>query len=114
MLRPALQAADLRAVKPAPKRADPELLTEEHRKWARKVIARADGECQDPKHKGDRRGHRLVADHILERRDRPDLALDLNNGRASCWSCHTRKTNEERAKRARATVDGATQQDRTP
>ena len=70
------------------------------------VIKRANGQCQDPDHKGDRRGHRLVADHILERQDRPDLALDLDNGRGVCWSCHGRKSASERAKRMRASTHG--------
>jgi 5-methylcytosine-specific restriction enzyme A len=101
MLAPRVATLDTRIAKPPPKVADRELLTQEHKAWRQAVIARAHGRCQDPEHKGDRFGHRLVADHVLERRDRPDLALDLRNGRASCWACHTRKTNEERAKRMR-------------
>ncbi len=103
MLKPRVPTADVRRVKPPPKTADPWYLTAEHQAWAADVIKAANGQCQDPKHEGDRRGHRLVPDHIIERRDRPDLALDRRNGRGSCWSCHTRKTAEERAKRMRAT-----------
>ncbi len=99
MLQPRVPTLDTRRVPPPPKQADRELLTSAHRAWAAEVIRRANGKCQDPKHKGERHSHRLVADHIAERRDRPDLALDINNGRASCWPCHTRKTTDERAKR---------------
>lgn len=102
MLKSRIPTADFRRVKPPPKAADVELQTPEHRAWAEEVIRRANGECQDPAHIGDRRGHRLLADHIIERRDRPDLALDVNNGRGSCWPCHTRKTAAERAKRMAA------------
>lgn len=31
-------------------------------------------------------------DHILPVRERPDLALDVDNVQALCWSCHSRKT----------------------
>lgn len=101
MLTPRVPTMDIRRVKPPPKTADPWYLTPEHQHWAAEVIKRANGQCQDPDHKGDRRGHRLVADHILERRDRPDLALVVSNGRGSCYSCHTRKTAAQRAKRMR-------------
>ncbi len=99
MLQPRVPTMDTRRVKPPPKAVERFYLTPEHRAWAADVIKAANEQCQDPKHVGDRRGHRLVADHILERRDRPDLALVRSNGRGSCWSCHTRKTGEERAKR---------------
>lgn len=106
MLKPRLAVANLETAKPPPKTADRELLTVAHRAWRDLVIKRANGQCQDPDHKGDRRGHRLVADHILERQDRPDLALDLDNGRGVCWSCHGRKSASERAKRMRASTHG--------
>lgn len=96
---PRIPTADTRRVKPPPKRADGELLTSGHKAWRDAVIARARGLCQGVDHKGDRAGHRLVADHVKERRD-GGAALDPANGAALCWSCHTLKTLRERAKRA--------------
>lgn len=101
VLKPRIPTADTRIAPPPPKQREDHYGTPEHKLWASKVVARANGQCQDPEHRGERRGHRLVADHIIERRDRPDLALDLANGMARCWSCHTRKTAAERARRAR-------------
>lgn len=43
----------------------------------------------------------LIADHILERADRPDLELDEENLQAMCLSCHSRKTRIEAARRRR-------------
>lgn len=31
-------------------------------------------------------------DHVIPRRDRPDLELDLDNTQGLCISCHSRKT----------------------
>lgn len=104
MLRPRIATADTRRVKPPPKTVEPYYGTAEHKAWAAAVIKRDGSICQDPRHKGPREGLRCVADHIKERRDRPDLQLDLSNGITRCWSCHTRKTAEERAKRAAASV----------
>lgn len=75
--------------------------TPEHKAWAAAVIKRDGGICQDPQHKGPKQGLRCVADHIKERKDRPDLQLDVSNGLTRCWPCHTRKTLAERAKRGR-------------
>ena len=86
----------------AKKAVDPYYLTPEHRAWATAVIQRAGGKCQDPTCRAlHYPGQRLFADHIKERRDRPDLALDLRNGRAVCGSAHSRKTAAERARRLR-------------
>lgn len=90
---------DVRRAKPAPKTADPHYLTPEHRAWRAEVIERAQGRCQDPRCKTPHRtGMRLFADHIDELKD-GGAATDLDNGMARCGSCHTRKTNEERARR---------------
>lgn len=76
--------------------------TPAHKAWATAVKDRAGGKCQDPAHKGPRLVCKGVADHVLERRDRPDLQLDPGNGLYRCWSCHTRKTVAERARRSRS------------
>ena len=83
MLKPRVPTLDVRRVKPPPKTVDPWYLTPEHKA------------THYP-------GQRLFADHKLERRDRPDLALDPANGWALCGSAHSRKTAEERAKRLKA------------
>lgn len=103
MLGPRVPTMDTRRVKPPPKTVEPWYTTPEHKAWAAAVIARAGGRCQDPTCNARHYpGQRLFADHIRERRDRPDLALDPTNGQALCGSAHTRKTNAERVKRMRA------------
>lgn len=103
MLGPRIPTMDTRVVKPPPKTVEPYYNTPEHRAWAAAVIARANGKCQDPTCKARHYpGQRLFADHLKERRDRPDLALDIANGMARCGSSHTKKTMAERAKRMKA------------
>jgi len=94
-----LQPSTRTKLRPPAKQTDPFYHSPEYLAWRGKVIARAKGRCQDPEHEGDTATHRLVADHIKERRDAPHLELDPNNGMARCWPCHTRKTAAERAKR---------------
>jgi len=80
---------------------DPYLQTKEHRAWSAAVLRRANYRCEDPLHdpRYPRSGIRLHADHVAERRDRPDLALRLDNGLSRCSRCHVAKTLRERAKR---------------
>ncbi|KAF0097830.1 MAG: HNH endonuclease [Rhodospirillaceae bacterium] len=92
MLKPRLSTVDTRTVRPMAKVADPYYGTAEHKAWAGDVKQRAGGVCQDPEHKGERLVCKGIADHIEERRDRPDLQLDPGNGMYRCWSCHARKT----------------------
>jgi 5-methylcytosine-specific restriction protein A len=98
MLKPRVATLDTSLAPAPPKQTEQHYGTPEHKAWAAEVIKRANGRCQDAQHKG--RHGRLVADHIVERRDGGD-PLALTNGRALCWSCHTRKTNAERALRHR-------------
>jgi len=44
---------------------------------------------------------RIFFDHVLERKDRPDLALVKSNIMGRCGSSHSRKTAIERARRQR-------------
>jgi len=100
MLKPRVATLDTRIAQPPPKVAEAWYLTPEHKAWAAEVIRRSGNRCQDPTCRARHYpGQRLFADHIKERRDRPDLALDPSNGQALCGSAHTRKTNVERAKR---------------
>jgi 5-methylcytosine-specific restriction protein A len=94
-LKPRIAVADLRAVKPPAKEADAELLTPQHRAFRAAVLKRAGYRCESC----GRSGCRLFADHIIERADGGALH-DLANGRCLCGSCHTRKTIEQRARRA--------------
>src|SRR5689334_20358824 len=100
-IRPRIPTADTRRTNPLPKQTDLYYGGAEHKRWAEDVKQRAGGVCQDPKHEGPRLVCNGVADHIKERRDRPDLQLDPTNGLYRCWPCHTRKTYAERAKRMR-------------
>lgn len=86
-----------------PKRADPELLTAEHKAWRKAVLERAGYRCQAIEN-GQRctkaaPDHRLFADHIVERKD-GGAKLDPANGRCLCGSHHTQKTLAARLKRA--------------
>lgn len=100
-MQPSIRTIDTRTVKPAPKRADADLLTLEHRAWRAEVLRRAGYRCEEVE--GGRRcavrsPARLFADHIVERRDGGD-PLDPSNGRCLCGSHHTRKTAAVRAAR---------------
>lgn len=58
--------------------------------WARKrsyIMKRDHNECQYCKAKGSHRRARCVH-HIVEIKDRPDLALDNDNLIALCHQCH--------------------------
>src|SRR5215218_2901285 len=72
-LPPRLTATDFRSVKPEPKQADPELQTPEHRAWRAEVLKRAGYRCEwvEDGVRCDRNAarDRLVADHIVERKD---------------------------------------------
>lgn len=97
-----LRTIDARTIKVADKRADPELLTAEHKAWRQAVLTRAGYRCEAiengrrcPKAAPQ---HRMFADHIVERRDGGAL-LDPANGRCLCGSHHTTKTAAVRARR---------------
>lgn len=92
---------DLRSANPIAKRADPELLTPEHRAWRQHVLRAAGYRCQaieDGKRCHVSAPARLFADHIIERKD-GGAALDPRNGQCLCGKHHTDKTIAARAKR---------------
>ena len=99
-LSPRLGTLDTRTARPAPKVADPELLTPEHKAWRQEVLKRAGWKCQAPgcTAHGRRGGVRLYADHIVERRD-GGAPLDPANGQALCAKHHSEKTARARAAR---------------
>lgn len=99
-IRPRLPGLDLRTARPAPKTADRELLTVEHKAWRRAVLDRAGRRCEwiERGVRCDRTAptHRLFADHIIERKD--GGAVD-GAGMCLCASHHGLKTFRERARR---------------
>jgi 5-methylcytosine-specific restriction protein A len=101
-VRPRLPVLDLRTARPAPKVADRELLTGDHRAWREAVLQRAGHRCEWVEHgvRCDRTvaDHRLYADHVVERQD-GGAALDVANGKCLCASHHGLKTFRERARR---------------
>jgi len=102
MLKPMVATLDTSIARPLPKQTDPHYGTPEHKRWAADVIKRDGGVCRDPEHRGPRDGLRVVADHVIERKDDPARQLDVSNGLTRCWACHTRKTARARAERAAA------------
>ncbi|HEV7251689.1 MAG TPA: HNH endonuclease [Mesorhizobium sp.] len=100
-LRPSIAAIDLRLAAPAPKKADPELKTPEHRAWRAEVLRRAGNRCEaveDGRRCPVSAPVRLFADHIEERKD-GGAHLDPANGQCLCGHHHTLKTNRARAER---------------
>ncbi|RLP22253.1 HNH endonuclease [Mesorhizobium sp. YM1C-6-2] len=101
MIQPKVRRMEARTARPAPKQADPELLTPEHRTWRANVLRLAGHRCQATD-KGKRctvsAPARLFADHIVERRDGGD-PLDVRNGQCLCGKHHTLKTAQARAVR---------------
>lgn len=90
---------DTRSAKPAPKRADPFYLSAEWRALVAAIIRERGARCEDPSCRyPDRVGTRLFGDHIVELKD-GGAPLDKTNVMLRCGSCHTRKTNVERARR---------------
>ena len=60
-------------------------------KWKKlrvKALKRDNYECQICKNKGKVTIDNLLVHHIKELRDRPDLALVLNNLMTVCFKCH--------------------------
>ena len=100
-LRPMRVAVtDTRPLRPRGDRlAGDHLGTQAHRQWAKTILRASGGVCQWP---GCAETKGLVADHRIERRDRPELALEISNGWALCRKHHTEKTIAERARRIRS------------
>lgn len=99
---PQIPQVDLRTAMPVAKKADPELLTPEHRAWRDGVLRRAGYRCEWIE--DGRRciksapHHRLIADHIIERKD-GGAALDPTNGQCLCVAHNTLKGIRARAAR---------------
>ncbi|TGT72921.1 HNH endonuclease [bacterium M00.F.Ca.ET.159.01.1.1] len=103
LIKPGLRTVDLRTARPIEKKADPELLTAEHRAWRDRVLQRAGYRCQaveDGRRCAVSYPSRLFADHIIERKD-GGSPLDHENGQCLCGRHHTLKTVTTRAERMR-------------
>lgn len=103
MLKPLVPRSSGLTVRPKPKRADPELLTKQHKEWRLIVCRRAGWRCQwvDNGKRCDRsaaRGDRMHADHIVERADGGALH-DPDNGQCLCTSHNTLKGVQARTAR---------------
>ena len=106
-LAPLVKAIDTRTVAVKPKQVDAHYLSPEHKAWRKAVIDRAGARCEAIGEDGKRcrkaaPGHRMFADHIVEKRDGGDL-LDPANGQCLCGSHHSFKTARARAQRMAAT-----------
>ncbi|TJV51144.1 MAG: HNH endonuclease [Mesorhizobium sp.] len=101
-IRPGLRTVDLRTARPIEKKADPELLTPEHRAWRELVLQRAAYRCEwiedGRRCTKSAPQHRLIADHIKERKD-GGAALDPINGQCLCVQHNTLKGIQARAER---------------
>lgn len=61
------------------------------REMREQIKRRDNNECQDCKRKGKLTtgaGERLIVDHIIELKDRPDLKLEPSNLELKCFTCH--------------------------
>lgn len=86
-------------LQPRPKTADPVYSSPEWRALIAAIIEHRGRRCEDPRCKTPgRTGMRVFGDHIKELQD-GGAVLDPRNVMLRCGSCHSRKTNEEKAKR---------------
>ncbi|MEM6381097.1 MAG: HNH endonuclease signature motif containing protein [Pseudomonadota bacterium] len=92
---PKLKRAGSR-LRPPAKHTEPFYRSKGHLAWAARVKRRAGYTCERCGAAGD--GVRLIADHIVERKD-AGAPFDDSNGACLCQACHNTKT--ARAKRAR-------------
>lgn len=87
-------------MRPAPKVADPFYLTPEWRRFAAEMKRQRGNCCEDCSRSGAGRGVKLIADHVVERRD-GGADFDPSNIRIRCMPCHNAKTAKAKGERAR-------------
>lgn len=97
---------DTRRLKPQPKRAEAVLLTAEHRRFREAVLDRAGWQCEWVEGgqrcaKSRATGHRMIADHVVERADGGD-PFDPANGQCLCTQHNTMKGIQARVARHQA------------
>ncbi len=99
MLRTRTMVLDTRSAKPAAKTTNPFYLSPEWRALVAEIIRERGARCEDPACRfPGRTGIRVFGDHIVELAD-GGAPLDKTNVMLRCGSCHTHKTNAERARR---------------
>lgn len=78
-----------------PKFVNPFYRSMEWRRLLARIIRARGRQCEDPQCRNPAvaKDDRIYGDHVLELRDRPDLALEETNILLRCASCHTLKTN---------------------
>lgn len=100
---PRIKVFDTRTAKPpAIKVVDDYYDSPEHKAWRLAVLRKAGWQCEmivDGVRCHRRHPERMFADHIIERRDDPSKALDIDNGQCLCGAHHSEKTHAERVKR---------------
>ena len=79
---------------------DPYLYTAKHKRWRAVVLRRAKYLCEECARYG-RRTAAQHAHHIKSRKEYPELAAVVSNGRALCAGCHAKIELREREKAAR-------------
>lgn len=97
MLGSRIAASDLRTARPPPKTVQPFYMSQEWRVLIDDIVKKRGRKCE----KCGRTGSRVYGDHIKELQDGGE-ALDPANIQILCPSCHTLKSNEERARRTAA------------
>lgn len=111
-LPPRIARLDTRRLQPEPqvKRADAELLTPEHRRFRQVVCERAGWQCEWVENgvrciRSQATGHRMIADHKVERAD-GGAFFDPANGQCLCVAHNTLKGVRARAARLGAPAEG--------
>lgn len=85
---------DTRSAKPPPKTAEPFYLSPQWRSFIEGLKRKRGSKCEEC----GRTNTRIFGDHIIECKD-GGAELAETNVKLLCGSCHTEKTNRERAKR---------------
>jgi 5-methylcytosine-specific restriction enzyme A len=99
MLRNRTSVLDTRSAMPAAKTTNAFYLSPEWRALVAEIIRERGARCEDPACRfPSRTGVRVFGDHIVELQD-GGAPLNKANVMLRCGSCHTRKTNVERARR---------------
>lgn len=95
-LKPRIETINTSIAAPPPKTAEPFYTSSAWLELMASIKAERGERCEDC----GRTGTRIFGDHIKELKD-GGARLDRRNVRLRCGSCHTLKTNRERAKRMR-------------
>lgn len=102
MMSTGTRVLDTRSAQPVVKTTNRFYLSREWRALVAGIVRERGARCEDPECRfPNRTGVRVFGDHIIELQD-GGAPLDRSNIMLRCGSCHSRKTNVERARRMRA------------